>query len=92
VELDVELDGDALDSMGGLPVRVTARATDPALLDAPDGEASWELAELPARVDVPLGAGPASGRITVELRVASCGPDACRLRRAERAYDVVLAE
>jgi DNA-binding beta-propeller fold protein YncE len=90
VELDVELDGDALDPMGGAPVRVTARATDPALLAA-EGEASWELDALPARVDVPLGPAPASGRITVELRVASCGPDACRLRRAERAYDVVLA-
>jgi thiol-disulfide isomerase/thioredoxin/DNA-binding beta-propeller fold protein YncE len=91
VQLDVPLGGDALDPMGGAPVRVVARATDPALLDAPAGEASWELDALPARVDVPLGPAPASGRITVELRVASCGPDACRLRRAERAYDVVLA-
>jgi hypothetical protein len=91
VELDVELDGDALDPMGGLPVRVTARATEPGLLDAPGGELAWELEELPARVEVPLGPTPASGRITVELRVASCAPDACRLRRAERAYDVVLA-
>jgi hypothetical protein len=68
---------------------VTARATDPALLRR--GEESWELDALPARVAVRLGEGPASGRITVEVRVASCGPDACRLRRAERAYDVVLA-
>lgn len=90
VELDVPLDGDALDPMGGAPVRVTARATDPGLLDAAGGEEVWELAGLPARVDVPLGGVPASGRITVELRVASCAPDACRLRRAERAYDVVL--
>ncbi len=91
VELDVELDGDALDPMGGLPVRVTARATEPGLLDAPGGELAWELEDLPARLAVPLGPAPASGRITAELRVASCGPDACRLRRADRAYDVVLA-
>jgi len=90
VELDVPLDGDALDPVGGPPVRVTARATDPALLDAPGAEAAWELDALPARVRVQLGARPSSGRITVELRVASCAADACRLRRAERAYDVVL--
>ncbi|MTD44969.1 redoxin domain-containing protein [Conexibacter sp. W3-3-2] len=83
--LDVPLDGDALDPAGGPPVRVTARATDEALLP---GERTWWLDALPARVAVPLGTG--SGRITLELRAASCGPDACRLRRTERAYDVIL--
>lgn len=85
--LDVALDGDALDGAGGPPVLVTARATDPGLLA---GERAWRLDTLPARVEVPLGEG--SGRITLELRVATCGPDACRLRRAERAYDVILTE
>jgi thiol-disulfide isomerase/thioredoxin len=32
----------------------------------------------------------ASGRITLELLAATCGPDACRLRRTQRAYDLVL--
>jgi thiol-disulfide isomerase/thioredoxin len=84
-ELDLSLDDDVLDGAGGPPVLVTARATDPALLAGPR---SWRLDALPARVDVPLGEG--SGRITLELRVATCGPDACRLRRTERAYDVIL--
>jgi hypothetical protein len=43
---------------------------------------------LPARVAVPLGRG--SGRVTVELRVATCVGDLCRLRRTQRAYDVIL--
>lgn len=86
-ELDVPLDGEALDVAGGPPVRVRATATDPALLG---GTTSWALDALPARVEVPLGAAPASGRITVEVRVATCDADACRLRRAERAYDTIL--
>lgn len=86
VELDVDLDGDELDPMGGSPVRVTATASDPALLAGPT---SWALDALPARVVVPLGTG--SGRVTVELRVATCDGDLCRLRRTQRAYDVVLA-
>jgi thiol-disulfide isomerase/thioredoxin len=85
VELDLPLDGDALDPGGGAPVRVTAVASDPAVLAGP---ASWELATLPARVAVPLGTG--SGRVTVELRVATCDGDLCRLRRTQRAYDVIL--
>ncbi len=85
VELDVPLDGDALDPAGGAPVHVTARATQESLLPGP---ASWVLDALPARVAVPLGTG--SGRITVELRVATCDGDLCRLRRTQRAYDVIL--
>lgn len=85
VELDVPLDGDELDAAGGAPVRVTARASEGALLA---GRSSWSLDALPARVEVPLGTG--SGRITVELRVATCAGDLCRLRRTERAYDVIL--
>jgi thiol-disulfide isomerase/thioredoxin len=87
VELDLDLEGDELDELGGSPVRVTAEASDPALLGGP---ASWTLEALPARVAVPLGHG--SGRITVELRVATCDGPLCRLRRTQRAYDVVLAE
>jgi DNA-binding beta-propeller fold protein YncE len=84
-ELDVDLEGDDLDPMAGPPVEVTAVATDPDLLD---GEAHWRLDALPARVEIPLGAG--SGRITAELRVATCTPSVCRLRRTQRAYDVIL--
>jgi thiol-disulfide isomerase/thioredoxin len=85
VELSVPLDGDALDSSGGPPVRVTAVASDPAVLAGPT---SWALDALPARVAVPLGTG--SGRVTVELRVATCEAGRCRLRRTQRAYDVIL--
>ena len=87
VELDVDLEGDDLDAAGGPPVRVTATATDPGLLG---GEDAWVLDALPARVAVPLGAG--SGRITLELRAATCSGDVCRLRRTQRAYDVILTE
>ncbi len=75
VALDIDLDGDALDTAGRSPVLVRASATDPGLLD---GRTSWVLDALPARVAVGLGTG--SGRITLELRVATCGADACRLR------------
>jgi thiol-disulfide isomerase/thioredoxin len=85
VELDLPLDGDALDGAGGAPVRVTATASAEGLLA---GETSWALDALPARVAVALGTG--SGRITVELRVATCDGDLCRLRRTQRAYDVIL--
>jgi thiol-disulfide isomerase/thioredoxin len=86
VELDVPLEGDQLDLSGdGGPVQVTATATDPALLP---GVTRWRLDTLPARVELELGAG--SGRITVELRAATCSGRTCRLRRTQRAYDVIL--
>jgi thiol-disulfide isomerase/thioredoxin len=85
VELDVPLEGDELDGLGGAPIRVTAAATDPDLLAGPT---SWEPTTLPARVTIPLGKG--SGRVTVELRVATCDGALCRLRRTQRAYDVIL--
>jgi len=85
VTLDVEIDGEALDRAGGAPVWVAATADESALLREP---ASWTLDALPATVELALGEG--SGRVTVELRAATCGPDACRLRRTQRAYDVLL--
>lgn len=85
VELDLPLGGDALDATAGPPIRVTATAAEPAVLG---DERVWERNVLPARVDVPLG--HESGRVTVELRVATCGDGVCRLRRTQRAYDVIL--
>lgn len=85
VDLDLDMAGDALDPAGGAPVRVRAVANAAGLLGA---QTTWTLDGLPASVDIPLGAG--SGRVTVELLVATCGPDACRLRRTQRAYDVLL--
>jgi len=85
VALDLPLAGEELDVAAGAPVRVTATATDPELLREPT---SWSLDVLPAEVELALGSG--SGRVTVELRAATCGADACRLRRAQRAYDVIL--
>ncbi len=89
VVLDLPLDGDALDPAGGAPVRVRAEADPPELLAA--GTQEWTAAALPFRAAVALGDEPGrSGRITFELRVATCGADACRLRRIQRAYDLVL--
>jgi thiol-disulfide isomerase/thioredoxin len=85
VTLDLDPGDDALDPAGGPPVRVRAVADDPDLLREPT---TWSLDALPAEIELHLGTG--SGRITVELLVATCGPDACRLRRTQRAYDVLL--
>ncbi len=85
VEVDLALDGDALDGGGGPAVRVTATAADPEVLG---DETTWERDSLPARIGVPLG--HESGRVTVELRAATCGDGVCRLRRTQRAYDVIL--
>jgi sugar lactone lactonase YvrE len=86
VTLDLDAGEDALDGAGGPPVRVRAVADDPGLLREPT---TWTAATLPVSVDLALGEG--SGRVTVEVLAATCGPDACRLRRTQRAYDVLLA-
>jgi thiol-disulfide isomerase/thioredoxin len=85
VTLGLDVAGDDLDPAGGAPVRVRAVADDPALLREPT---AWTAGALPAEVELALGEG--SGRVTVELLAATCGPDACRLRRTQRAYDVLL--
>jgi thiol-disulfide isomerase/thioredoxin len=85
VTLDLDTAGDDLDPAGGAPIRVRAFADDPALLREPT---TWTADALPATVQLALGSG--SGRVTVELRAATCGHDACRLRRTQRAYDVLL--
>lgn len=85
IVMDLDLAEDQLDVAAGVPVVLTAVATDPALLR---GETRWHLDALPARVELELGSG--SGRITLELRVATCTAEACRLRRTQRAYDVIL--
>jgi thiol-disulfide isomerase/thioredoxin len=86
IDLDLDAGDDALDGAGGPPVRIRAVASDPELLREPT---TWTAAALPAQIDLALGAG--SGRVTVEVLVATCGPDACRLRRTQRAYDVLLS-
>lgn len=83
--LDVALGDELLDTAAGPPVQVTAGATGDDLLR---GDTSWRLDGLPARVELLLGSG--SGRITVELRAATCSGATCRLRRTQRAYDVIL--
>jgi len=62
-------------------------ANDPGLLA---GQTRWRLDRLPVEVDVALGSG--SGRITAELRAATCDDRVCRLRRTQRAYDVILTD
>jgi len=86
VELDLDLDGDVLDPAGGAPVEVIAVAQPTGVLA---GEQAWRLDALPATVELELG--DESGRITVELRAATCSGRTCRLRRTQRAYDVILA-
>ena len=77
---------DDLDPAGGPPIRVRAVADDPGAACA--SRRRGRPTRCPRRVELALGAG--SGRVTVELRAATCGPDACRLRRTQRAYDVLL--
>jgi sugar lactone lactonase YvrE len=88
VPLTVGLDrgDDALDTAGGPPVRVRAVASAPGLLREPT---TWSADELPVEIELALGEG--TGRVTVELLAATCGPDACRLRRTQRAFDVLLS-
>ncbi|MBI5106968.1 MAG: redoxin domain-containing protein [Solirubrobacterales bacterium] len=81
--LDLDLEGDLLD--GPDAVRVTASASDPELLR---GATTFARDALPAEVELELGAG--SGRIVVEVRAATCDERACRVRRTQHAYDVVL--
>lgn len=88
VALEVPLDGDALDAAGGPPVRVQVEAEPPELLA---GAVSWTAESLPFTASLALGDEPGcSGRITVELRAATCSAVACRVRRTQRAYDLVL--
>ncbi|MDX6702471.1 MAG: hypothetical protein QOF26_2697 [Baekduia sp.] len=86
IALDLDPGEDDLDPAGGPPVRVRATADHPELLREPT---SWTASTLPAEIDLHLGDG--SGRVTVELLVATCGPGACRLRRTQRAWDVLLS-
>jgi sugar lactone lactonase YvrE len=85
VTLDLDAADDELDPAAGPPIRVRAVADVPGLLREPT---TWTASELPVSVELALGEG--SGRVTVELLAATCGPDACRLRRTQRAYDVLL--
>ncbi|HEY6762528.1 MAG TPA: thioredoxin-like domain-containing protein [Baekduia sp.] len=86
VALDLDPGDDDLDPAGGPPIRVRAHADVPGLLREPS---TWTATALPVEVELALGSG--SGRVTVELLAATCGPDACRLRRTQRAYDVLLS-
>lgn len=85
ITLDLDPGDDDLDPAGGPPIRVRATADVPGLLREPS---TWTATALPVAIDLALGEG--SGRVTVELLAATCGPDACRLRRTQRAYDVLL--
>lgn len=89
VRLDLPLAGDALDLADGAPVRVRVEADPPELLHGPN---DWTAGALPFTARLALGGEPgSSGRITVELLAATCSADACRLRRTQRAYDLVLS-
>ncbi len=86
--LDLPLHGEELDAAAGAPVRVRAEADPPELLL---GGQEWTAMALPVTVSLALAHAPgASGRVTVELLAATCDPAACRLRRTQRAYDLIL--
>jgi thiol-disulfide isomerase/thioredoxin/DNA-binding beta-propeller fold protein YncE len=88
VSLDLDAGDDDLDPASGPPIRVRAVADVPGLLREPT---SWTASTLPVSIDLALGEG--SGRVTVELLAATCGGGwdrVCRLRRTQRAYDVLL--
>ena len=85
VQLDLDPGDDALDPAGGPPIRVRAAAEGDGLLREPT---TWTATALPVyrRPGARRGLRP----VTLELLAATCGPDACRLRRTQRAYDVLL--
>jgi len=86
--LDLPLQGDALDAAAAAPVRVRAEADPPELLL---GGQEWTAGALPVTVSLSLADNTgASGRVTVELLAATCDATACRLRRTQRAYDLIL--
>lgn len=88
VVLDLPLAGDELDAAAGAPVRVRATADPPGLLL---GDQEWTASALPVTVSLALARTPGlSGRVTVELLAATCDVVACRLRRTQRAYDLIL--
>ncbi len=82
--LDADLEGDALD--GDEPVEVLVSGSVPGLVAGPPAQRHRRL---PVDVTIPLGEG--AGRITVELRVATCTDTVCRLRRTQQTYDVILS-
>ena len=88
VQLGLDPGDDELDPAGGPPIRVRAVADAEGLLREPT---TWTASALPVSVDLALGSG--SGRVTVEVLAATCGGGwdrVCRLRRTQRAYDVLL--
>jgi sugar lactone lactonase YvrE len=88
VQLGLDAGDDELDPAGGPPIRVRAVADAEGLLREPT---TWTASALPVSVDLALGSG--SGRVTVEVLAATCGGGwdrVCRLRRTQRAYDVLL--
>lgn len=88
VILDLPLQGDTLDAAAAAPVRVRAEADPPDLLL---GGHEWTADALPVTVSLSLAElTGASGRVTVELLAATCDATACRLRRTQRAYDLIL--
>jgi sugar lactone lactonase YvrE len=88
ITLDLDPGDDDLDPAAGPPIRVRAVSDVPGLLREPT---AWTASALPVVIDLALGDG--SGRVTVELLAATCGGGwdrVCRLRRTQRAYDVLL--
>jgi len=74
--------------VAGAPVRVRAEADPPKLLR---GGRAWTANALPVTLSLALARSPgASGRVSVELLAATCDLVACRLRRTQRPYDLIL--
>jgi hypothetical protein len=80
VHLSLALDtgGEDLDPAQGPPVRVNVSADPPTLLGP--GPRSWALSDLPAQVDVVLGA-PGQGTLSIDITAATCTGDLCTVHR-----------
>ncbi|WP_205695798.1 thioredoxin-like domain-containing protein [Conexibacter sp. SYSU D00693] len=76
------LPDDDLDTAMDAPVRLTARS---ALLAEP---VHLALDRLPEALELDLA--PGAGRVDLDVELATCTPDACRLRRAHHALDVIV--
>ncbi|MHB8718914.1 MAG: thioredoxin-like domain-containing protein [Candidatus Dormibacteria bacterium] len=88
LSLGLDTGAEALDRSQGPPVRFSVSADPPALLGP--GPRSWALDELPAEVELRLGA-PGSGSLQLDLSAATCSGDVCTVHRRsqERRLTVV---
>jgi thiol-disulfide isomerase/thioredoxin/sugar lactone lactonase YvrE len=84
----LDLDGEALDSSQGPPVRVNISADPERLIGA--GPRSWALDAIPAEISITLGRA-GTGELTVDLIASTCHEDVCTIRRATRHHKLEVS-